>query len=127
MARTSKYQKDTSIPTSTSSLVKTGIYTRLSVSDGDDISESMKAAKGGDGTANYNCSNYKESGGARCSNHYISQAAILTAITQRIDEILADGFLSEVGTSLIAKYENQIAKIDALILLVLLRCYRRSA
>lgn len=78
-----------------------------------DCGRAMKAAKGGDGTANFNCSSYKESGGTRCSNHYISQASILTAITQRIEEILADGFLSEGGTSEIAKYENQITKLDA--------------
>lgn len=73
----------------------------------------MKAAKGGNGTANYNCSTYKESGGIRCSNHYISQAAILAAITQKVEETLTDRFLSDVNPPIIAKYEEQIAKIDA--------------
>ena len=41
MARTSKYQKNIDTPDRITSLVKAGIYTRLSVSDGDDISESI--------------------------------------------------------------------------------------
>lgn len=78
-----------------------------------DCGKAMKAAKGGDGTANYNCSSYKESGGSRCSNHYISQEAILTAITQEIERILSDGFLCGRGEAMIAEYENHIAEIDA--------------
>lgn len=78
-----------------------------------DCGKAMKAAKGGDGTANYNCSSYKESGGSRCSNHYISQGAILTAITQEIERLLSDGFLCGRGAAMIAEYENHIAEIDA--------------
>lgn len=78
-----------------------------------DCGKAMKSARGGSGSAYYNCSSYKESGGARCSNHYISQSAILAGITQEIERLLSDGFLRGRSEAMIADYENQIAKIDA--------------
>ena len=73
----------------------------------------MKAAKSGGGAAYYNCSSYKESGGARCSNHYISEGAVYAAITQEIEKMLAHGFLSGHSTRIIADYEKRLANIDA--------------
>lgn len=78
-----------------------------------DCGKAMKAAKNGDGTANYNCSSYKESGGVRCSNHYISQNVILAAITQELESILSGGFLCGRSEAMVIDYKNQIAKIDA--------------
>lgn len=78
-----------------------------------DCGKAMKSARGGNGAAYYNCSSYKESGGARCSNHYISQSTILAAITKEIERLLSDGFLRGRSEAMIADYENQIAKIDA--------------
>ena len=77
-----------------------------------DCGKAMKAAKSGGGAAYYNCSSYKESGGARCSNHYISEGAVYAAITQEIEKMLADGFLSGHSTKIIADYEKQLANID---------------
>lgn len=78
-----------------------------------DCGKAMKAAKSGSGAAYYNCSRYKESGGTRCSNHYISEDSVVTAITQEIDKMLADGFLSGHSTKIIADCEKQLANIDA--------------
>ena len=78
-----------------------------------DCGKAIKSARGGNGAAYYNCSSYKESGGARCSNHYIGQSAILAGITQKIERLLSDGFLRGRSEAMIADYENQIAKIDA--------------
>ena len=78
-----------------------------------DCGKAMKAAKSGGGAAYYNCSSYKESGGARCSNHYISEGAVYSAITQEIEKMLADGFLSGHSTKIIADYEKRLANIDA--------------
>lgn len=78
-----------------------------------DCGKAMKAAKSGSGAAYYNCSSYKESGGTRCSNHYISEDSVVTAITQEIDKMLADGFLSGHSTKIIADCEKQLANIDA--------------
>lgn len=61
----------------------------------------------------YNCSSYKESGGARCSNYYISEDAVYEAITQEIEKMLADGFLSGHSTKIMGDYEKQLANIDA--------------
>ena len=78
-----------------------------------DCGKAMKAAKSGGGAAYYNCSSYKESGGTQCSNHYISEDSAVTAITQEIDKMLADGFLSGQSAKIIAVYEKQLASIDA--------------
>lgn len=78
-----------------------------------DCGKAMKAAKSGSGAAYYNCSSYKESGGTQCSNHYISEDSAVTAITQEIDKMLADGFLSGQSAKIIAVYEKQLASIDA--------------
>ena len=78
-----------------------------------DCGKAMKAAKSGGGAAYYNCSSYKESGGAQCSNHYISEDTVYVAITQEIEKMLADGFLSGRSTRIIADYEKQLADIDA--------------
>lgn len=78
-----------------------------------DCGKAMKAAKSGSGAAYYNCGNYKESGGTQCSNHYISEDSVVTAITQEIDKMLADGFLSGQSAKIIAVYEKQLASIDA--------------
>jgi len=59
-----------------------------------------------------NCSRYKESGGARCSNHYISEGTVYAAITQEIEKMLADGFLSRHSTKIIADYEKRLANMD---------------
>ena len=59
-----------------------------------DCGKAMKAAKSGGGAAYYNCSSYKESGGTRCSNHYISEDSVYAAIIQRVEKMLSDGFLS---------------------------------
>lgn len=77
-----------------------------------DCGKAMKSARGGNGAAYYNCSSYKESGGARCGNHYISQSAILAAITQEIERILSEGFLCGRSEVMITDYKNQITKID---------------
>lgn len=78
-----------------------------------DCGKAMKAAKSGGGAAYYNCSSYKESGGTRCSNHYISEDVVYAAITQEIEKMLADSFLSGHSTKIIADYERQLANIDA--------------
>lgn len=78
-----------------------------------DCGKAMKAAKSGGGAAYYNCSSYKESGGTQCSNHYISEDSVYAAITQEIEKMLADGFLSGHSTKIIADYERQLANIDA--------------
>lgn len=78
-----------------------------------DCGKAKKAAKSGGGAAYYNCSSYKESGGVRCSNHYISEDAIYAAITQRVEKMLSDGFLSGHSTKIIADYEKQLANMDA--------------
>jgi len=77
-----------------------------------DCGKAMKAAKSGSGAAYYNCSRYKESGGARCSNHYISEGTVYAAITQEIEKMLADGFLSRHSTKIIADYEKRLANMD---------------
>ena len=79
----------------------------------DDCGKAMKSARGGNGAAYYNCSSYKESGGARCSNHYIGEKAVLAAITQEVEKLLSEGFLRGRSEAMIADYKNQIAKIDA--------------
>lgn len=78
-----------------------------------DCGKAMKSARGGNGAPYYNCSSYKESGGARCGNHYISHDTILAAITQEIERILSDGFLCGRSEAMIADYKNQITKMDA--------------
>ena len=77
-----------------------------------DCGKAMKSARCGNGAAYYNCRSYKESGGARCSNHYISQNFILAAIAQGLERILSDGFLCGRSEAMIADYEKQITKID---------------
>lgn len=78
-----------------------------------DCGKAMKAAKSGSGAAYYNCSSYKESGGTRCSNHYISEDAVLAAVTRAIEKMLADGFLSGYSTKILTDYERQLANMDA--------------
>lgn len=77
-----------------------------------DCGKAMKSARGGNGAAYYNCSSYKESGGARCSNHYIGEKAVFAAITQEIERILSEGFLCGRSEVMITDYKNQITKID---------------
>lgn len=78
-----------------------------------DCGKAMKVARSGGGAAYYNCSSYKESGGTRCSNHYISEDAVYAAITQEIEKTLADDFLPKHSTRIIADYEKQLTNIEA--------------
>lgn len=107
-------EKEEAKPQSTSSSVSKDLSSNIlkgKVFCGD-CGKAMKSARGGNGAAYYNCSSYKESGGARCSNHYIGEKAVFAAITQEIERILSEGFLCGRSEEMITDYKNQITKID---------------